>query len=136
MSRTALAGRAADLFNWAVAPLARDERYLHDLYELLHSLSRAPHPIGSNWLAQSIISPANGEAPDLPPTVWQQLLRDRLTRPDRPQPAVPPPPPPTAPVPSTSGMSRFSELTIDVGCVLWVSVTLIAVLVAILLVVM
>lgn len=135
ISRTAQAGRAADLFNWAVAPLARDERYLHDLYELLHSMSRAPHPIGSNWLAHSIISPPNGEAPDLPPTVWQQILRDQLTRPDRSQPPAPPPPPTTTPEPPTSS-SRFSELTNNVGCVVGACVTMMVVLITIGLIVM
>ncbi|WP_330289237.1 hypothetical protein [Streptomyces sp. NBC_00576] len=137
MSGAAQAGRAADLFTWAVAPLARDPRYLHHLYELLHRMSRAPHPIGSNWLEQSIISPANGEVPDLPPTVWRQLLHEALARKERPQPAVPPPPPPplTALEPQTP-MSRLSELSNNVGCVLGVFFTMIVVLIAIALIVM
>ncbi|MFF3378484.1 hypothetical protein ACFYXF_36710 [Streptomyces sp. NPDC002680] len=134
LSRTALARQAADLFNWAVAPLARDERYLHDLYELLHSMSRAPHPIGSNWLAQSIISPSNSEVPDLPPTVWQQILRDQLTRPNRPQPPVPAPPLTTTPEPPDS-TSRLSELTNNVSCVVGVCAAVIAVLIGIALIV-
>jgi hypothetical protein len=135
MSGAAQAGRAADLFTWAVAPLARDERYLRDLYELMHSMSRAPHPIGSNWLEQSIISPVNGEVPDLPPTVWRQLLHEALARKERPRPAVPPPPPPAAPE-SPTPMSRLSELSSNVGCVLGVFFTMIVVLIAIVLIVM
>ncbi|WP_405770854.1 hypothetical protein [Streptomyces sp. NBC_01538] len=99
VSGTALAGRAADLFTWAVAPLARDGRYLRDLQELMHSMSRAPHPIGSNWLEQSILSPANGKVPDLPPPVWRQLLHEALTRED--QRATPSP---ASPLPSMPSM--------------------------------
>lgn len=131
LSRTALAVRAADLFNWAVAPVARDGRHLHGLYELLHTLSRAPHPIESNWLAQSIISPANGEIPDLPPTVWHKILSDQLTRPDnRPQQTNPPPRPPLAPE-SPEPMSRFSELMTTPGCVIGACVAVMVVLIVI-----
>lgn len=80
VSRTAMASRAADLFTWAVAPLARDERYLRDLQELLHRMGRDRHPAAGNWLWQSIIAPANGQAPDLPPVVWQQILRDMISQ--------------------------------------------------------
>ncbi|PVE12579.1 hypothetical protein [Streptomyces scopuliridis] len=99
LSRTAMAKRAADLFTWAVAPLARDERYLRDLQELLHRMGRDRHPTAGNWLWQSIITPRNGEVPDLPPVVWQQILRDVIT-----QNTAPPSPPatPTAPTAPTA----------------------------------
>lgn len=152
MSGAAQAVRAADLFTWAVAPLARDERYLHDLYELMHSMSRAPHPIGSNWLAQSVISPATGEVPDLPPTVWRQILHEALTREEGPpSSALPPPPPltppliapfttplttPLIPPESQTPLSRLSELSNNVGCVLGAFFTMIVALIAIVLMVM
>ncbi|MFE4536629.1 hypothetical protein ACFRKB_16380 [Streptomyces scopuliridis] len=99
LSRTALANRASDLFTWAVAPLARDERYLRDLQELLHRMGRDRHPTAGNWLWQSIITPRNGEVPDLPPVVWQQILRDVIT-----QNSAPPSPPavPTTPTAPTA----------------------------------
>ncbi|KOV76815.1 hypothetical protein ADL01_16110 [Streptomyces sp. NRRL WC-3618] len=165
VSGTALAGRAADLFTWAVAPLARDGRYLRDLQELMHSMSRASHPIGSNWLEQSILSPANGKVPDLPPPVWRQLLHEALTREDQratPSPASPLPSMPSMhpmhPMPSTTTTttspistttttsliapesstpaSRLSELSNNVGCVVGVSLAVIVVLIAIVLMVM
>ncbi|MFB6979396.1 hypothetical protein [Streptomyces scopuliridis] len=95
LSRTALANRASDLFTWAVAPLARDERYLRDLQELLHRMGRDRHPTAGNWLWQSIITPRDGEVPDLPPVVWQQILRDVIT-----QNAAPPSPPATRTAPT------------------------------------
>ncbi|GAX55824.1 hypothetical protein [Streptomyces olivochromogenes] len=88
VSRTAMVSRAADLFTWAVAPLAREERYLRDLRELLHRMTRDSHPTGGNWLRQSIIAPPNGQVPDLPPVLWQQILRDVLSRGER-APSVP-----------------------------------------------
>ncbi|MFE2494101.1 hypothetical protein [Streptomyces scopuliridis] len=96
LSRMAMAGRAADLFSWAVAPLARDERYLRDLQELLHRMGRDRHPTAGNWLWQSIITPRNGEVPDLPPVVWQQILRDVITQ------NAAPASPPAAPAASTA----------------------------------
>ncbi len=134
-SRVALAARAADLFTWAVAPMARDDRYLHDLQELLARMSRDPHPTGGNWLWQSVISPANGQVPDLPPTVWQQILRDVLTRTDRPQPAAPPPPSSTPPEPLTT-TARLSELSNNPGCVIGACAVVIAVLITIAVIVM
>ncbi|MEU6227208.1 hypothetical protein [Streptomyces sp. NPDC047042] len=136
MSGAAQASRAAHLFTWAVAPLARDKRYKRDLHELMELMSRSPHPIGSNWLAQSILSPPHGKVPDLPPSVWRQLLHDALTREEKPQPAtVPPPPSPVAPD-SPASMSRLSELSNNVGCVVGVSFAVIVVLIAIALMVM
>ncbi|MGW3645952.1 hypothetical protein [Streptomyces sp. NPDC000878] len=134
-SRAALADRAANLFTWAVAPLVRDERYLLDLQELLARMCRDLHPTAGNWLWQTVISPPNGEVPDLPPTVWQQSLRVLLTRPNGPQPAVPPPPPTTTPEPPAS-TNRFSELTNNVGCVVGFCAAVIAVLIGIALIVM
>ncbi|MFD3912482.1 hypothetical protein [Streptomyces sp. NPDC058603] len=94
LSRTAMARRAAELFTWAVAPLARDERYLRDLQELLHRMVRDRHPTAGNWLWQSVITPRNGLAPDLPPVVWQQILRDVISQNTAP---VSPPATPQAP---------------------------------------
>ncbi|MFE2831895.1 hypothetical protein ACFXI6_12745 [Streptomyces mirabilis] len=156
VSRTAMVTRAADLFTWAVAPLAREERYLRDLRELLHRMTRDSHPTGGNWLRQSIIAPANGEVPDLPPVLWQQILRDVLSRGERassaqPSPAAPQPPsasrapytvpdPTTAPEPSSTPprpptlTSRLSDLTNNPGCVMGVGFSVIAVLITIVLI--
>ncbi|MCZ4609656.1 hypothetical protein O3S80_39005 [Streptomyces sp. Lzd4kr] len=100
------ASRAARLFTWAVAPLARDERHLRQLQELLYRLSRDPHPTTGNWLRQSIIDPPGGRVPDLPPVVWSRLLSNALTRMDKPPHSAPPPAqslpsPHTAPAPMT-----------------------------------
>ncbi|GAA3575220.1 hypothetical protein [Streptomyces osmaniensis] len=100
------ASRAARLFTWAVAPLARDERHLRQLQELLYRLSRDPHPTTGNWLRQSIIDPPGNQVPDLPPVVWSRLLSNALTRMDKPPHSAPPPAqslpsPHTAPAPMT-----------------------------------
>ncbi|MGW2056081.1 hypothetical protein ACWCOZ_19585 [Streptomyces sp. NPDC001840] len=134
LSRTAVARRAADLFIWAVAPLARDERYLRDLQELLHRIGRDRHPAASNWLQQTIVSPANGQAPDLPPVLWQQILRDVIVQ--NPAPFTPPPiststsTSTTPPQPATLG-TRLSDLTNNPGCVVGTAIGVIAVLIAI-----
>lgn len=148
LSRTAMARRAADLFTWAVAPLARDERYRRDLQEFLHRMCLDRHPTAGNWLWQSIIAPANGLAPDLPPDLWQQILRDVIG-----QSAAPRTAPPTshaashaAPVPTTSPgpsatvpepptfAARLSDLATNPGCVVGTGVGVIAVLIVILVV--
>ncbi|MGC9535361.1 hypothetical protein [Streptomyces sp. UG1] len=99
------ASRAAHLFTWAVAPLARDERHQLQLQELLYRLSRDPHPTTGNWLRQSIIEPPNGQVPDLPPVVWSRLLANALMRINTPPHSASPAPPPlpsphTAPAPT------------------------------------
>jgi len=143
VSRTAMAGRAADVFTWAVVPLARDERYLRDLQELLHRMGRDRHPTGGNWLWQSIIAPANGQVPDLPPVLWQQILRDLISRPDRPPsataashvaqvPTTAPGSSTTAPEPPTFA-ARLSELANNPGCVVGSAIGVIAVLITIVL---
>ncbi|QIY74259.1 hypothetical protein HEP84_39130 [Streptomyces sp. RLB1-33] len=144
VSRTAMVTRAADLFTWAVAPLARDERYLRDLRELLHRMTRDSHPTGGNWLRQSIIAPANGQAPDLPPVLWQQILRDVLSRgervPSAPQAPYAVPAPTTAPEPSSTPprpptlTSRLSDLANNPGCVMGAGLGVIAVLLTIVLI--
>ncbi|MEH0420337.1 hypothetical protein [Streptomyces sp. B21-083] len=135
MSGTALADRAAHLFSWAVAPLAREEEYLHDLHEMLYAMVRAPHPVWTNWLSRTLVSPTNGEVPDLPPSVWQQILRDVLVRPAGSQPAALPPPPTTTPQ-SPAPLSGLDKLTSDVGCVVGACVTMIVVLIVIVVIAM
>ncbi|MEU8519396.1 hypothetical protein [Streptomyces sp. NPDC048577] len=77
-SRTAgddRAERAAELFTWAVAPLAREERHLRDLQELLHRMTHDRRPAASAWLRRCVTEPENGVVPDLPPVLWQQVVR-------------------------------------------------------------
>lgn len=139
-SRMAMAHVAADLFGWAVAPLARDERYLIDLQELLHRVCLDRHPAAGNWLWESIIAPTSGRAPDLPPVLWQQILRDVITAPSTTThapsttqashaPHASPEPSTVAPERRTSG-SRFSELTSSPGCVVGTGFGVIIVLLA------
>lgn len=144
VSRTAMAARAANLFTWAVAPLARDERYLRDLQELLHRMARDTHPTAGNWLWQSIIAPTNGRVPDLPPVLWQQILRDVISRNDRapsaPQASHPAPALTTSPEPSTPApqrptlAARLSELANSPGCVMGAGFGVIAILITIVLI--
>ncbi|MBB5933907.1 hypothetical protein [Streptomyces zagrosensis] len=141
VSRTDQVHRAADLFTWAVAPLARDERYLPDLRELLYRMFR-DRPTAESWLRVSIIAPHSGVAPDLPPTLWQQILRDML------QPSQVPPAaahtsfagsvPASAPELAVDASApnsladRFSDLLTSPGCVVAAGAGLISVLIAIL----
>ncbi|WP_328423194.1 hypothetical protein [Streptomyces sp. NBC_00443] len=140
-SRKAMIDLSADLFTWAVAPLARDERYLRDLQELLYRMSRDPHPTTGNWLRQSIIEPANGKIPDLPPVLWSQLLRDAMSRSEGPPPAPALPRPTTVPLappepvqPSAFSpapltvTARISDLMNNPGCFIGSSLVVIAVL--------
>ncbi|WND36631.1 hypothetical protein RI578_21110 [Streptomyces sp. BB1-1-1] len=141
VSRTAMADRAAGLFTWAVAPLARDERYLPDLRELLHRMLRDPSPTAGNWLHKAIVAPANGQAPDLPPVLWQQIVGDALRRNGGPSAALPPPataaPAPTlrapsAPTPERPDFTaRLTEQLNKPGCVMGIGVGLIVVLIVI-----
>ncbi|MFE0804403.1 hypothetical protein [Streptomyces sp. NPDC058812] len=143
VSRTALADRAAGLFTWAVAPLARDERYLPDLRELLHRMLRDPSPTAGNWLHKAIVAPANGQAPDLPPVLWQQIVGDALRRNGGPA-ALPPPATAAAPAPTLRAPSaptperpdftaRLTEQMNKPGCVMGVGAALIVVLLGIVL---
>ncbi|ANZ15387.1 hypothetical protein O1L44_05415 [Streptomyces noursei] len=143
-SRTALASRAADLFTWAVAPLAGDERYLRDLQELLHRMCRDRHPAAGNWLREAIITPGNGRPPELPPILWQQILRDVIgqisaqsTAPHVPlaAPAYASSPEPTALAPGPRpSPSRLSELTNSPGCVVGTGAGVIVLLLALVLI--
>ncbi|MFB7086111.1 hypothetical protein [Streptomyces sp. NPDC056296] len=143
VSRTAMADRAAGLFTWAVAPLARDERYLFDLRELLHRMLRDPSPTAGNWLHKAIVAPANGQAPDLPPVLWQQIVGDALRRNGGPSAALPPPataaPAPTlrapsAPTPERPDFTaRLTEQLNKPGCVMGAGAGLIVVLLGIVL---
>ncbi|MFI1762700.1 hypothetical protein ACH41H_11710 [Streptomyces sp. NPDC020800] len=150
-SRAAMAERAAVLFHWAVAPLARDERYLNELLELQYRMSRDRHPTTGNWLWQTIVEPPDGRVPDLPPALWRQILQDAISRSSRPS-AVPPAPV-TTPLPSapahpqahtassaSSASSvftverpglgdRFGELLVNPGCVIGTAFGLLVVLI-------
>uniref|UniRef100_A0AAU2VRU9 Uncharacterized protein n=1 Tax=Streptomyces sp. NBC_00008 TaxID=2903610 RepID=A0AAU2VRU9_9ACTN len=146
--RSALTEQSAALFTWAVAPLARDGRYLRDLQELLHRMSRDRHSSAAGWLRQSITDPPGGSAPDLPPVLWQQLLRDTATQtpvpyqaPRTQQPPLAPLTPAAAPVPVSPAApqeppgwwNRVTELMNRVGCVvtgLLLLLLLLAVLIA------
>ncbi|MFE5401101.1 hypothetical protein ACFQ9Z_06785 [Streptomyces sp. NPDC056580] len=147
LSRTAMADRAARVFQWAVAPLARDDRYLADLRELLYSMSRDRHPTTGNWLWQTVVEPANGKVPDLPPELWSMLLREAIRNGAA---SAAPPAPPTAQSPTaqaahrtpatppdslgppagtgrlSSVRARLGELTSNPGCVIGGLVGLIA----------
>ncbi|ANP50322.1 hypothetical protein J2Z21_000928 [Streptomyces griseochromogenes] len=143
MSRSAMVDRAVVLFRWAVAPLAREERYLRQLREFLSRMSRDPHPTTGNWLSQTIVDAPDDQIPDLPATLWRQILRDAISRSSRP-PAVPPEPrsapPPLAPltrpvVPETPAFAGreptvaawFADQLNSVGCVVGSGVLLIVV---------
>ena len=149
LSRTATAERAARVFQWAVAPLARDERYLRDLRELFYGMSRDRHATTGNWLWQTFVEPENGQVPDLPPVLWSQLLRDAFrnaatpTLPSSPGtdahvPAVQahhrtplhPSEGPTGPSQPSAGTARLAELTNNPGCVLGSGVCLMIVVLA------
>ncbi|MGW5326552.1 hypothetical protein [Streptomyces sp. NPDC004014] len=149
LSRTAMADRAARVFQWAVAPLARDDRYLADLRELFYGMSRDRHPTTGNWLWQTVVEPANGQVPDLPPELWSLLLREAI----RNAAASAAPPAPTAQPPVarpahrtpvttpdspgpqagtgrlSSVRARLGELTSNPGCVIGGLVGLIAVMI-------
>ncbi|MFF3174330.1 hypothetical protein ACFVQ0_17065 [Streptomyces sp. NPDC057900] len=150
VSRMALAEQSAALFTWAVAPLARDERYLLDLQELVHHTSRDRDPRAADWLWQHITDPPGGSAPDLPPALWLHILRAKDTRttpvPYLTSPSPSPSPAPTAtlaPAPAPVAVSpspprkppgqwsQVTELANNVGCVLGCAVLLLAVLIAI-----
>ncbi|MGA5043960.1 hypothetical protein [Streptomyces arboris] len=87
--------RAGDLFSWAVAPLVRDPRHALDLGELLNLILLEGRTTGQDQLRRILVSPPGGRAPDLPPQIWQQVVKGLLT------PTAAPPPPPPAPVPSS-----------------------------------
>ncbi|KUF13569.1 hypothetical protein [Streptomyces silvensis] len=142
-SRKATADRAADLFTWAVAPLARDERYLPDLKELMYRMIRHPHPAAGNWLRQCVIEPRSGQYPDLPPVVWSEIVREVMSRNGPPLPAYPPPPSGLAsaapPLPSVftpdvpTGAARLSDMLNKPGCLIGALLTPVALLVVLVL---
>ncbi|MFE0255388.1 hypothetical protein [Streptomyces sp. NPDC059010] len=106
--------RAAGLFTWAVAPYVRDPRHQPHLAQVLHLVGLSPLPTDADWLRKSILRPANGQVPDLPPELWRQLVEDKMSQngtqlpaappplpqqplaePSLPPPSLPPPPPPS-----------------------------------------
>ncbi|MCS0635313.1 hypothetical protein NX801_06505 [Streptomyces sp. LP05-1] len=91
-SATGRARRAADLFAWAVVPLARDETHLEDLHKLLHRILRkyrSGDPAAAAWLQEALLRSPDGNAPQLHPALWQQLVRELLDRTDE-SPRTPP----------------------------------------------
>ncbi|WP_217142268.1 hypothetical protein [Streptomyces sp. AC627_RSS907] len=140
VSRTAMADRSADLFTWAVAPLARDPRYLTDLRELLHRMLRDTSVPAGNWLHKAVVAPPDGQAPDLPPELWQQLVRDALQRGTSLSAALPAsaaagptptPHAPSAPAPERPDLTaRLSEQLNKPGCLMGIVVGVIVVLIA------
>lgn len=101
--------RAGELFSWAVAPLVRDPRHTLDLGELLNLMVLEGRTTGQDQLRRILVSPPGGRAPDLPPQLWQQVVKGLLTPTPALAPSSPPPPPPPplpaayapAPAPST-----------------------------------
>ncbi|MEU3205856.1 hypothetical protein ABZ702_18650 [Streptomyces cyaneofuscatus] len=92
--------RAGDLFSWAVAPLVRDPRHTLDLGELLNLMVLEGRTTGQDQLRRILVSPPGGRAPDLPPQLWQQVVKGLLAPTPAPAPSSPPPPsPPTPPPP-------------------------------------
>lgn len=133
-SQAAEAQRAARLFHWAVAPSARDQRYLHDLLELFEFMDRDRRPATGNWLRDVLVEPRGGQVPDLPPQVWSRILRNEMRKAgtpavplpsgspphaaslSRPQSPAPPEPPAGARRKPAFGV-RFGDLTSRPGCV-------------------
>ncbi|MFE9426908.1 hypothetical protein ACFYNO_28535 [Kitasatospora sp. NPDC006697] len=69
--------RAAWLFDWAVSPLVRDPAQQPGLSGLLHELARHGSAHTRALLERLVLDTPPGVAPpDLPPVLWQQLLRD------------------------------------------------------------
>ncbi|MFH9394377.1 hypothetical protein [Streptomyces sp. NPDC017556] len=97
--------RAADLFSWAVAPLARDPLRAPDLRPLFNIVLKDGRDTGMEWLRRILVTPPGGRAPDLPPQLWQQVVADILPR-SASVPASPPAPAPARtqePVRPTAG---------------------------------
>ncbi|MGW3404336.1 hypothetical protein [Streptomyces zhihengii] len=100
-----LLARAAELFALVVAPLVRDPLHLDDLLGLAERVGRDPRSLLGDWLRECVLALPPDEAPDLPPAVWQVLLRDAFH--EKPPPAAPPtspafPPQPHATTPPTA----------------------------------
>lgn len=91
--------RAGDLFSWAVAPLVRDPRHTLYLGELLNLVLLEGRTTGQDQLRRILVSPPGGRAPDLPPQLWQQVVKGLLAPTPAPAPSSPPPPPPPPPPP-------------------------------------
>ncbi|RLV68140.1 hypothetical protein STAN_3664 [Streptomyces sp. CBMAI 2042] len=92
--------RAGDLFSWAVAPLVRDPRHTLDLGELLNLMVLEGRTTGQDQLRRILVSPPGGRAPDLPPQLWQQVVKALLAPTPAPAPSSPPPPSPPPPLPA------------------------------------
>ncbi|MGW4357703.1 hypothetical protein ACWEKU_02875 [Streptomyces californicus] len=95
--------RSAALFSWAVAPLVRDPDGPPDLGPLFNIFVRGDRAGGVEWVRRTLVAPPGGVAPDLPPQLWQQIVRELI---DTPAPAPPPAPapapasPPSTPAPT------------------------------------
>ncbi|MFD4997795.1 hypothetical protein [Streptomyces buecherae] len=95
--------QAADLFTWAVAPVAHNEQHRHALLEVFHWFCRQQPPASHLWIERTILTPTSDLPPHLPAALWQQIVRDLLRRPG-PPPAIPggdAPPQPAPAAPST-----------------------------------
>ncbi|MEU3958242.1 hypothetical protein AB0F42_00105 [Streptomyces buecherae] len=93
--------QAADLFTWAVAPVAHNEQHRHALLEVFHWFCRQQQPASHLWIERTLLAPTSDLPPNLPAALWQQIVRDLLRRPG-PPPALPggdtpPQPAPAAP---------------------------------------
>ncbi|WP_035844853.1 hypothetical protein [Kitasatospora azatica] len=89
-----LVERAAQLFQWAVAPEVRNPVHREALGGLLRLLALSSTPLDRKLLRLAVLATPDGvPAPDLPPDLWQQLFQDlaRPATPARPEPHRPEP---------------------------------------------
>ncbi|MER0247021.1 hypothetical protein AAHZ94_34695, partial [Streptomyces sp. HSW2009] len=83
-----MAERAADLFTWAVVPVARNEVHRSALVEIFALLCRGQSPVARVWIDRALVHPYTGSPPDLPPQVWKLVLEEQEGR--HHAPALPP----------------------------------------------
>ncbi|MFH8882048.1 hypothetical protein [Streptomyces californicus] len=92
--------RSAALFSWAVAPLVRDPDGPPDLGPLFAIFVRGDRAGGVEWVRRTLVAPPGGVAPDLPPQLWQQIVRELIDAPAPVPSPTPAPAPPPRPVPA------------------------------------
>lgn len=83
------------LFAWAIRPHARVRGQLDGLRRLLPRPGTPPDPHHRALLRRIALEPHDRRAPDLPPQVWQGLLKALLTEEESALPTPRPTPPPT-----------------------------------------